>query len=628
MNFLKKHAFLIVTGILAFHFVLSLSVSKQESMIFDEKAHIPAAYSYVRYGDMRLNPEHPPLLKDLAGLPLLFLQPSFPIDTPQWQSGINEQWAIGDMFVNCTRPDVICNDADTILFWSRIPVTLVAVILGFVIFIWTRELAGTLAGLFAVTLYAFDPNIIAHNHYVTTDIGIAAFIFFAFYFFIRFLKKPSFKNVFIAGIFLGLAELSKFSAVLLFPVFGLFVILYAITKQKTADDKRSSLSFTLQTILKYGLKFAGSVLICFALIWLLYAWNTINMPAEKLVDAANFSLGQKNQLAQFAHAFVIKTSESNFLKPLSEYFLGVFMVFARVASGNDHYFLGTVTNLASPWYFPVVFLLKETLPFLFLLAFTSLYALYRMGRVVIREKSTDGVSFLSRSFQNNITEYLAVFFILFYSYISITGNLNIGFRHLFPILPFLYMLIAKTAFDLFRRHENNKTTKKVLSIILGGLTLSIIAIPILAYPNYLSYFNAAAGGHLNGYKYVTDSNYDWGQDLKHLQNFVEHQNNCKDEKETSIYTDCPLGANFPRIDKIRIDYFGGASPAYYLKDKYIGWWDTREPEAGWYAISSFFYQQSLYKTKQPGERNYAWLKDITPVTRAGDSIFVYYIQKP
>ena len=94
MDFLKKHAYLIVAGILSLHFILALVISSQESMIYDERAHIPAAYSYVRFGDMRLNPEHPPLLKDLAGLPLLALDLSFPLNSPEWRSGTNEQWSV------------------------------------------------------------------------------------------------------------------------------------------------------------------------------------------------------------------------------------------------------------------------------------------------------------------------------------------------------------------------------------------------------------------------------------------------------------------------------------------------------------------------------------------------------
>ncbi|PIX91538.1 MAG: hypothetical protein COZ27_02180, partial [Candidatus Moranbacteria bacterium CG_4_10_14_3_um_filter_41_65] len=256
MYFLKKHALLIVLGILSIHFILGLVISSQESMIYDERAHIPAAYSYVRYGDMRLNPEHPPLIKDFAGLPLLAMNLTFPLSAPQWQTGIGtkeqqwwQQWVMGDLFLNCTDPQLACNDADKILFWSRLPITLLAVILGLGLFFFTRKLAGTLAGLFAVVLYAFDPNIIAHNHYVTTDIGIATFLFFAFYTFVSFLKKPTLKNMLIAGIFLGLAELTKVSAILLFPLFGLFALLFALTKHQEAGNYEESKKWRWHTLL-------------------------------------------------------------------------------------------------------------------------------------------------------------------------------------------------------------------------------------------------------------------------------------------------------------------------------------------------------------------------------------------
>ncbi|MDD2766702.1 MAG: glycosyltransferase family 39 protein [Candidatus Moranbacteria bacterium] len=626
MDFLKKHAYLIVAGILVSHFVLGLVISSQESMIYDERAHIPAAYSYVRYGDMRLNPEHPPLLKDLAGLPLLAFNLSFPLASPEWQTGTNEQWTVGDMFVNCSNPEMSCNNADTILFWSRLPITLVAVLLGIAIFLWTRELSGTLAGLFAVTLYAFDPNIIAHNHYVTTDIGIATFLFLAFYFFVRFLKNPSYTNIITAGLFLGFAEVTKFSAVLLFPLFGLFVILYALTKEKRPTDRRTVSLFKMQTLFEYVLKFGGSVVVCFILIWSLYAWNTINMPGEKIVASADFYLSQQNAPAIFIHDLIVNTSENAFLKPLSQYILGAGMIFARVASGNPHYFLGEVTMDPSRWYFPVVFILKETLPFLMLLSFALIYTLSRIGKVLLRTKKQTLFSFISQSIQQKPAQYLIFGFILLYSVVSINGKLNIGFRHLFPLLPFLYMLIAKTVFDFWRHLKKNESTQKLFSILFSGIIFSIISIPILAYPNYLSYFNIAVGGHSNGYKYVTDSNYDWGQDLKRVQRFIDIHNRCKTgQVDLWESKECIVTVDYPSINKIRIDYFGGSNPGTMFDDVFIPWWGEREPEAGWYAISSFFYQESLYKKKPIGTRDYSWLEDYTPVTRVGDSFFIYYI---
>lgn len=622
MDFLRAHASRIVGFFLVGFFILSTVVSSQESATFDERAHIPAAYSYIDALDMRLNPEHPPLIKDIAGIPLQFLNVTFPYKSSEWKNGINEQWVIGDLFLNCTDPAIACNNIDAILLWSRMPITLIAVLLGIGIFLWTRELGGTLAGLFAVLLFITDPNIIAHSHYVTTDIGIAAFIFFAFYFFVRFLRNPSVSNVFAAGIFLGLAQLTKFSAVLLFPIFGLFIILYALTQQKPRQFSGSKITFIIRTLFEYGFKYIGSVLICFALIWSLYAWNTASMPGEKLVILADQYLSQKNIPAQFAHALVVGTSQSEFLKPFSEYFLGVAMVFARVASGNVHYFLGTVSDKASAFYFPVVFLLKETLPFLFLLLATIFYTLFRMFSAISQRTESFGTLF-TRVFQARIAQFLSVFFILFYTYVSITGNLTIGFRHLFPILPFLYMLVAKTVFDIFRRLTDDPTTKKVFIVVLGGIIFSLFATPIISYPSYLSYFNAAAGGHTEGYRYVTDSNYDWGQDLKHLRTFIDDHNRCVSGNIT-FGEQCVM-KNYPAIDKIRVDYFGGSKPAVYLGDHYIPWWDERPTEPGWYAISAFFYQESLYKKNPTGKQTYAWLSAYSPVARAGDSFFIYYL---
>lgn len=628
MEWIKKHATLLVCGILLSHFILSLSISSQESMTYDERAHIPAAYSYVHYGDMRLNPEHPPLLKDLAGIFLLPLKLQFPLQSKEWQEGYNEQWAVGDMFINCSRPELACNDADTILFYARIPIALIAIILGIMLFLWAKELGGALAGVFAVTLYAFDPNMFAHSHYVTTDIGSATSIFIAFYFFVRFLKNPSGKNIFLAGLLLGVAQLTKFSAVLVFPVFGLFVVLFAITKTPVQS--------TLKTLFSYSWKFLILLVICFAAVWTLYALNTLGMPAAKVAAHADLFLSQPNAPAHIAHDLIVRMSNSPLLLPFAEYFVGIAKVFSRVAAGNVHYFMGTVTVGASPSYFPVIFALKETLPFLFLLLLMTGYGIYRGSLMYTREKSLPLLRLIAQSLQNNIMQYIGVFFVLFYSYISITGNLNIGFRHLFPIMPFLYLLIGKTMADFYKRHREEPATHQLIAILYGIIFFAIASTFILAYPYYLSYFNPIVGGHRNGYLYATDSNYDWGQDLKHLKNWVNEYNECVGLLTKSPHCRTLIGSNsntvttqYPTpgpIDHIRVDYFGGSDPKYYLGDRFIPWWGNRRPiEPGWYAICTFFYQESLYKKLAPEEQNYAWLKEMTPLARAGDSFLIYYI---
>ncbi len=618
MHFIQQHTRWILFGLLAFYGILSVLVSAQESATFDEKAHIPSAYSYVRYGDMRLNPEHPPLLKDLAGLPLLFLNLKFPLETPEWQTGINEQWTLGDLFMNCTHPDIACNDSDAILFWSRLPITFIALLLALFLFFWGRELGGTLAGLLATALFVFDPNTIAHGHYVTTDIGIAAFLFFAFYFFVHFLKRPSWKNVVLAGIFLGLAELAKFSAVLLFPIFGLFTFTYAITKRFSPTPETQHPRFKL--VAEYLGKYTLVVILCFLLIGLVYTLNTWNMPAEKTIANANLVFAGNTPAKIFARDTLATLTTAPGLAPLAHYLLGVFMVFSRVAGGNTFYFLGTVSNTASPFYFPVIFSLKETLPFLFVLLATLSYTLFRIYKRLTGKLASDFFRVFADSFQEHIAQYLAFFFVVFYAYVSITGNLNIGFRHLFPILPFLYLLVAKTLADFYRR--NMGTSGILLRPLMALFFAFLVFIPLSVYPSYLSYYNALAGGHKNGYMIATDSNYDWGQDLKHLRDFVHEHNRCVETGGP----DCSQALmQLPRIDTLRLDYFGGSNPALYLGNHYTAWHSDNAPETGWYAISAVFFQESIYKNTAPGKHGYAWLRDLGETARAGDSIFIFYV---
>jgi hypothetical protein len=593
---LKKNYKIVVAFILAAVFVVSLAVSNQESTTMDEQAHIPSGYSYVKYNDMRLNPEHPPLLKDLAGIPLQFMNLQFPTDSKEWQSGINEQWVIGNRFIHS-------NNADAVTFWSRLPIILIALLLGLFIFIWTKEIAGISAGIFALLLYGADPNVLGHNHYVTTDIGIAAFIFISFYYFIRFLKKPSWKNVLLAGIFLGIVQLTKFSAVLLFPFFTIVAIIYVLSKRKPDSCSGTNLKFKLVNFGEYAGKYTIVIMVCFAAIWILYQYNTFSMPAEKVQEVAKIVFGDVGS-GKIAKAVVIQMSTLPLLKGMSEYFLGVFMVFVRVTGGNTYYFLGKVTNHATQAYFPTVFLIKETLPMLMLIIFSMIYSLFQIAgtlRAAIRVNIKKGWEALVNYLRSGVAEYSMFGFILFYSYLSITGNLNIGFRHLFPVLPFAYVLVTKKIFDFFKTRDD-QLTKKNTSLIVLILAIWIIIIPIIHFPSYISYFNELVGGPKNGYKYVTDSNTDWGQDLKRLRDFVE----------------------INKIDKIRVDYFGGSNPQYYLKDKLIPWHANLNPQPGWYAISAGFLQENLYKQKPPDEKDYRWTLNYQPL-RIGDSIFVFHI---
>jgi len=195
---------------------------KGDSATMDEMSHIPAGYSYLSQKDFRINPEHPPLIKDLAAGPLLFLNLNFPTNHSSWTEGINEQWWFGSQLLYYSG-----NNPDQIIFWARIPMILLLMFLGWFLFRWARELAGNKTALLVLALFSFSPTLLAHGRLVTTDIAAALGVVMATYFWLKFLKSPTKKNIILAGLIFGLSMLFKFSLALLVPFFAIITVIYA-----------------------------------------------------------------------------------------------------------------------------------------------------------------------------------------------------------------------------------------------------------------------------------------------------------------------------------------------------------------------------------------------------------------
>ncbi len=612
---IEKNYKLLVIIMLGFMLVVSILNAKNDSAIFDETAHIGAAYSYVTQREIRLNPEHPPLIKDLAGIPLAFMNLNFDTAKSFWTGDLEKKWDEGQWAAGRHLLYEAGNNADKIIFWSRLPIILISLLLGFFIFKWTREMAGTLAGLFALALYAFNPNILGHNHYVTTDIGIAAFTTFSFYYFLRFIKRPSWKNVFIGGIFLGLIQLAKFSSIVIFPIFGLIIVIYPLIKRSKetevkTEEEKSIYSAKMKILGEYLKKGLIAFLISIFVVWIVYAANTLNMSKETVSEAINFNFPESqndNPKNLYTNKTLNLLNNCSITRPLATYGIGMGYVFRRVSGGNGAYFLGQVSSKAFPAYFPTVFLIKEPLVNIFFMLMAlgaGIAMMIKKIRLAVKDHIKNIFSEITAHFWHNIDSTSMFFFIILYSYISITGNLNIGLRHLFPIFPFIYILTAKVIFEFIKRRRE-KQSQTMLYFFVATLTVIMIVQSVAAYPNYMSYFNEVVGGPKNGYKFVTDSNADWGQDLERLKKFLDEH---------------------PEITKIRLDYFGGGDPQYYLGNKYLMWWDSKRPiENGWYAISTNFLQGSLYSTEKTEDDSYRWLIKEKPIYQIGTSILVYNI---
>src|SRR5262249_16802490 len=118
-------------------------------------------------------------------------------------------------------------DADRLLFWGRVPAVLMSAGLAVLVMLWAQRLWGPLAGLLALALYVFDPTITAHAQLVTTDVGMSFFGTLFLSLLRRYLDRPSWGRLLVAGLALGLALSAKFSGVVMVPIAGLLVLLAA-----------------------------------------------------------------------------------------------------------------------------------------------------------------------------------------------------------------------------------------------------------------------------------------------------------------------------------------------------------------------------------------------------------------
>lgn len=578
--------------LLAAAFALAFLAMKDDALTFDELAHIPAGYSYLTQQDYRINPEHPPLAKDLAALPLLFQDLNFPEQSQNWlqDAGAPPWWVQFDLGTEFLYRSG--NDPLEIIVWSRIPMIFLLLALGWLVFSWTRTLAGNGAALLALFLFSFSPTLLAHGRLVTTDVAAAFGAVLALHFWVRFLKEPTKKHVLYAGLAFGIAMLLKFSLILLVPVFALLTLLYPFLA-----------GFSWPRLGSYLLKaFLAGLVGLILVIWPTYAWHTANYPMERQVRDTIADLSPSQILPH--EALVIEMAKQPLLRPMAQYLRGVGMALQRSAFGNTTYFQGEVSAEAFPLYFPALYLFKVPLASHLLLLLGSLGILL----VLLRKRA---VPFLKEHF--DIAGI--ILFLLVYALSAVLGNLNIGVRHLLPLFPFLFLLAAWGWNQLLgsKRHfsepsavsvKNRPGLKAALSILLALLLLWYAATSLLAFPHYISYYNQLAGGTKEGYRVAVDSNYDWGQDFYRLAEYVEEHD----------------------IKKLRLDYFGGEYPPYWLGNRYEKLDPFNPPDSGWVAVSLNQLMGGIAEGAKGFDQPtgyYDWLKDREPAARIGTSIFLY-----
>lgn len=613
----KKFILPVVILLLSGMFFLEFTSALQESQTVDEGAHLSSGYSYLKTGDFRMNPEHPPLIKELGALPLLFLPLKLPLNHESWKN--YNQWEFGRQFLYHNTVD-----ADFILLLGRIPVMLLSLILGVFIYKWTNQLWGSKVALLALVFFVFEPNLLAHSRYLTTDLGLTLFFFLTIYALYNYLHSFSKKHLMVFVLMFGLAQVAKFSALILFP---LMIFLFLLKKLHSDADNLSGRRLTNLILILI----VGSSIIVFL------AYGLETKIAINDLDIKNFyeeqlAVSDRSEFSDepdFIQKFLTITHPSTLSGkalyslaqkvplPAFSYFKGLGRLISHNYWGHLSYLLGRYSYFGFWYYFPVIFLVKTSVPLLILLFVGICYSIQRLIKFFYYplNKNLNQTNLIGtnkwRRLKDNfqmIIKKLILFYrsVPFYYWVLIftpviyflwamTSRINIGHRHLLPIYPFLIMLVSKVLTLKPKRFTRLGQGFQILLLIF------YLSSTLLIYPNFLTYFNEAAGGPAKGPKYAVDSNIDWGQDLLKLKRYLQDNN----------------------IDSIYLTYFGSIDVNYYnINFKSVP--TDRDYRAinnlnGVVAISV----TALYEENRP----YRWLEKLIPDEQIGYSIYLYDLRK-
>ncbi|MDA0839878.1 MAG: glycosyltransferase family 39 protein [Planctomycetota bacterium] len=528
-----------------------------KSPVVDEFVHLPVGLSLWKHGDFLTDPINPPFMRMWAAIPLLFrdVKWTFP------QERMREQyWPGAYQFMRDNS-----GDYQSLFISARWMVVLLSLLLAGTVFWWARSLYGRRAGLLALFLYSFCPNILAHSRLVTADLGGACFVFLSMFHFWRWRRSNCWGHLAGWAIFLGMALLSKLTAVFL-PLFMLVVWVVSREGGELEDGRSikvqliSAIGFTL-LVLNLGYAFQGSF---------------------RILSSYSFKSGIGNSVQGIVGFLPV---------PLPEGFV----------QGIDHalrhdkdlmedsfYLLGELSSVGWWYYFVVAWVLKIPLASLF---GQGACAFIRVRRLVRRE-----------SLQNASEEwFLWVPAVGIFCAISIFSSLNIGFRHVLPALPFVFVLVSSLASYFLSRPG---------AVALCFACIWYLVSALFIFPNHLAYFNELGGGPAGGRQYLVDSNLDWGQDLIQLRDFLSRRGN-------------------PRI---KLAYFGRTDPKIYGID-----FEPLKPspEPGLIVISASFLQGRPYLYPLPSDtqpyalapaRQFIWLQDYEPVAHIGYSLLVFEIR--
>jgi hypothetical protein len=453
----------------------------------------------------------------LAAVPLLPFGLQFPLSALARQDDPRDQWDTARGFLYESG-----NDPHRIARLARLGPIGVTLGLGLALFLWMRALAGGVAGLLALVCYTWSPTVLAHGRYVTMDVSAALGVVLAGLAFSRFLQGPSPRAALGAGLSLALALVLKFSLVPVVPLMAALTLLWI-----GLDPRR------MTSYLRGAAIIGGSAAL---LVVLPYLWMTARYPPAQQVrdtylllsDYAGGPLGRTEQataeedvarlqhdrtrdlractrllaeqhlprLPHCAAELAIFLADKPIVRGWGAYLGGLVFTHWRARNGTIAYFRGEISDVGWWSYFPIVYAIKEPLPFHLLTALAFVLSLARLWSRAWSLRAL--VAWL----RGHATDTVMLGWLALYWSRALSISLNIGIRHLLPVFPFTILLVARELSRWLtcrpRSCWSPLTSRGAKGIFLMSLLAWQGVSVVCVYPAFLAYFNEAVGGPAAG----------------------------------------------------------------------------------------------------------------------------------
>ncbi len=459
--------------LLATSIVRSAIATRLDGFTIDEAYHIAAGVSYVRLGDFRINPEHPPLVKLWVGN--IVSRTGFRASAlrPFTDKHDERTFAEEEVYLH-NDPDSVQNRARAAM-WGLNGLLLVA--FGFA----ARRAFGPGVALGTILFLAIDPTVAAHLPVVMTDLPVSLLCASAVLLTIPAFRSWRWTDLAACSVALGLGLAAKHSA----PVFLVFVFLTGCVRALLKLPSGLHISRLAMVL--------AVVLCALAVLWATYAFRytesaasteVFNRPlAGKIADVRSPAYRAALQGIRAMHilprayiwglADTVRAGLEGRVDPIT--------AFGRAYIGRG-----------PKYYFPAMIALKLPIG-LTAVVLVGLFA-FATGRV------------FSEGFLTVLAA--AVFFLL----VLATGSTYAGIRHAMPVVVLLAIVGGIGLEFAF-------SSKSSAGKIVAGAAIVIAAASALPVMRPWEYFNEIIGGPSRAWLYFSDEGVDLGQRVKELADY-------------------------------------------------------------------------------------------------------------